>query len=245
MGKNPAFQFYPGDWIKDPELRSCSLAARGAWIDILILMSQCKPMGTLATDGVPWSDERIARALGGACDQSVTDAILELKKNGVLKQNKKGFYFSKRMCEIKCDRDKWKKRQRKHRVNRGKASLKCRAPVTPVSRPSSSSSSSSNIKEEIHTVHFEEFWVAYDKKTGRKDCEAWYKKNATDSIHKQIMESIEKWRASGNWDDKQYQFKPLNFLRKEYWREDPPVRNKTNTDGTDPVFRDKFLKGEV
>jgi hypothetical protein len=36
--KLPSFQFYPGDWMKDPALRSVSLEARGLWIDMLCLL---------------------------------------------------------------------------------------------------------------------------------------------------------------------------------------------------------------
>lgn len=136
--KTPAFLFYPGDWLKDPELQSCSLAARGAWIDIVCLMSQCKPFGMLATDGDPWDEERLARALRG-CDNSVTGAIEELKSSGVLKQNSRGFFYSKRLVEIERERKKWVKRQKTHRL----AKSARHADVTPLSRPSSSSSSSS------------------------------------------------------------------------------------------------------
>jgi len=34
----PAFLFYPGDWKKDPQLSKCSLATRGAWIELLCAM---------------------------------------------------------------------------------------------------------------------------------------------------------------------------------------------------------------
>jgi hypothetical protein len=36
--KRPAVLFYSGDWLKDPAVRKCSLAARGAWIDLLSYM---------------------------------------------------------------------------------------------------------------------------------------------------------------------------------------------------------------
>ena len=45
--KRPAFQFYPESWRTDAELRSCSLAARGLWIDLMCVMHQCKPYGHL------------------------------------------------------------------------------------------------------------------------------------------------------------------------------------------------------
>ena len=96
--------------------------------------------------------------------------------------------------------------------------------------------------KEIHMVKFEEFWDAYDKKTGRKDCEDWYRKNHCD--HSLIMDGLAKWKRSGNWSDKQYQFKPINFLKKEYWKEEPPLRNVINMDGTDQSLIDSILRGE-
>jgi len=35
MAKLPSFQFYPGDWLRDPQLRMASPASRGIWIDLL------------------------------------------------------------------------------------------------------------------------------------------------------------------------------------------------------------------
>lgn len=38
MGKNPAFQFYPGDWLKDASLKKCSPLTRGVWFEFLLAM---------------------------------------------------------------------------------------------------------------------------------------------------------------------------------------------------------------
>jgi hypothetical protein len=45
--KLPAFLFYPGDWMKDPQLRACSPAARGIWIDLLCAMHENGRTGTV------------------------------------------------------------------------------------------------------------------------------------------------------------------------------------------------------
>jgi hypothetical protein len=45
--KRPAFQFYPGDWLRDMALRSCSMEARGLWIEMLCLMHDAVPYGHL------------------------------------------------------------------------------------------------------------------------------------------------------------------------------------------------------
>jgi hypothetical protein len=59
--KRPSFQFYPGDWRMDGNLRRCSHAARGAWMDILCVLHESEeygvyrfPLADLAqTAGVP------------------------------------------------------------------------------------------------------------------------------------------------------------------------------------------------
>jgi len=45
MGKLPAFQFYPGDWIQDTA--TLSLSARGAWIDLLCALWRSPIRGQL------------------------------------------------------------------------------------------------------------------------------------------------------------------------------------------------------
>jgi hypothetical protein len=66
MSKIPAFQFYPGDWLKDPALRSCSRAARGLWMDMLCLMHESPSRGYLAKlDGSAYSTAELIGMLGG------------------------------------------------------------------------------------------------------------------------------------------------------------------------------------
>lgn len=38
--KAPAFQFYTGDWLKDPQLSMCSPSTRGVWMDLLCAMHE-------------------------------------------------------------------------------------------------------------------------------------------------------------------------------------------------------------
>lgn len=47
MAKQPAFQFYPGDWLKDTELHMCSMTTQGIWINILCRMWEQKERGKI------------------------------------------------------------------------------------------------------------------------------------------------------------------------------------------------------
>lgn len=50
MGKAPAFQFYPNDWLGDVELQAASSSSRGIWINALCRMWHSKTKGEIHGD---------------------------------------------------------------------------------------------------------------------------------------------------------------------------------------------------
>lgn len=96
--KKPAFQFYPGDWRKDPNLSRASLEAKGAMIEIMCLAFDCEKRGVLKTGKTPWTIEEIAHAIGGDKMKNI-EAIKELLKLNALKKDKKNTIFSSRMVK--------------------------------------------------------------------------------------------------------------------------------------------------
>lgn len=101
MSKSPGFWFFVGDWMKDPELRFCSLFARGLLVDLLCLMFESKEQGYLSKpNGEPRSDLDIVNAIsGGTCDEKI-EALRELEQNGVLSRDSRGVLFSRRIARI-------------------------------------------------------------------------------------------------------------------------------------------------
>src|SRR5579884_1019511 len=141
--KLPAFQFYPGDWLKDPNLRRCSKAAKGVWIDMMCLMFECEDRGILASGGVPWTKEEISAAIGGDHAENLA-CIEELLRKGVVSLTKLGAISNRRMVRDEEMRANHRARQHKYRkslqINKnGDADVT--HDVTRVSHPSSSSSS--------------------------------------------------------------------------------------------------------
>jgi len=96
--KRPAFQFYPADWRKDVELRSCSIAARGLWIDMLCIAHECEPYGHLAINGNGMSAAQIAGQVG-LTKQACAALLQELVDNGVARKTEEGVIYSKRMVK--------------------------------------------------------------------------------------------------------------------------------------------------
>ena len=108
MSKMPAFQFYSGDWLKDPELRACTLAARGLWIDCLCVMSESQDRGVLRLKtGKPVTPSQLARMVG-ATESQTRKALAELEGCGVLAYTTDGAICSKRMVEDEKRRQQMK-----------------------------------------------------------------------------------------------------------------------------------------
>ncbi len=141
MAKLPSFQFYPGDWLKDPNLRACSLAARGAWVDILCLMHESEQRGVLRVNSRAISVKKLSKSI--AC--CTPKLIQELVENGVVKVARRdGALYSKRLIKEEL--------RRRHKAQSGRKGGK-QTPSKPEANTqanpgsSSSSSSSSSLKE--------------------------------------------------------------------------------------------------
>ncbi|MGV3727749.1 hypothetical protein [Hydrogenophaga sp.] len=57
--KRPSFQFYPGDWQANSNLRRCTHAEKGVWLDVMCLMHDQPEYGILR-----WPLKEIAQAVG-------------------------------------------------------------------------------------------------------------------------------------------------------------------------------------
>lgn len=100
-GKSPGFWFFVGDWMKDTELRFCSLFARGLLVDLLCLMFESKERGYLSTpDGSPRSDESIVDAVSGGSQTEKLKALRELEASGVLSRDERGVLHSRRLAKL-------------------------------------------------------------------------------------------------------------------------------------------------
>jgi hypothetical protein len=62
--KLPAFQFYPGDWRKDPGVQALDYHDRGVWLEMICLMHESEERGKLLLNGKPMPDDALARLLG-------------------------------------------------------------------------------------------------------------------------------------------------------------------------------------
>ena len=183
MTKRPAFQFYPGDWLRDTGLRSCSAAARGLWMDILCFMHEGSPYGYLKVNHKVILSPNLARMCGLTL-QETDGCLAELAEAGVFEIDAEGVIFSRRMIR---DEELRNKRAACGHLG-GNPTLKDNHKVsvclsnevkqkpTPSSSSSSSSSNTSS-KEEVGApkksfLLDEEFWAEMKRHYPNVDVEA-------------------------------------------------------------------------
>ena len=94
--KRPSFQFYPADWLRDTALRTCSVGARGLWIDMICFMHEGTPYGHLKVGNKVILSSNLARMVGETID-TVDEWLDELKQAGVYETTEEGVIYSRRM----------------------------------------------------------------------------------------------------------------------------------------------------
>jgi hypothetical protein len=99
MSGLPWGKFWWKDWLTDPALSVCSLAAQGLWMRMLCIMSMCDPPGHLIlppSRGKTTEAKQVARMCLADARQ-VAPLLAELETRGVFSRNEAGSILSRRM----------------------------------------------------------------------------------------------------------------------------------------------------
>jgi len=103
--RRPWFKFYTCDWRADPALRSCSVAARGLWIDFLTIMHEATPYGHLLINGKVPSYYQISQIVG-LDYRVVKNLVAELERNSVFTRTTTSTITSRRMLRDEAKRQR-------------------------------------------------------------------------------------------------------------------------------------------
>lgn len=79
MSTRPSFQFYPDDWISNPNLRRCTFAEKGIWLEVMCILHDQDEYGVLR-----WPLKEIAETV-----KCRTSELQGLIRKGVLKGDDK------------------------------------------------------------------------------------------------------------------------------------------------------------
>lgn len=237
--KRPAFQFYPADWRKDVELRSCSIAARGLWIDMLCIAHECEPYGHLTINGKAMTAAQIAGQVGLTAPQTAK-LIAELRDNGVARVTPEGVFYSKRMVDdedLRNRRAAGGKEGAEHGIKGAEAGSKggrpkkskggFETPLTGFEEPPPSSSSSSSTSVDTPQPpkggcrRFEEFWTAWPKSERKQDkvkCAEKWRRGDLDPLADVVLADIELKRQTEKWRSGFIEA-PLVYLNGRRWED--------------------------
>lgn len=242
--KRPSFQFYPGDWRANANLRRCSPAARGAWVDVLCVLHDsdeygvCRwPLIDLANaSGVPLklAQELVSKDVLKGADKGAKPYIYTPRHAGkdgdpvTLVEPLDGpCWYSSRFVRDEyvrlrrgsntqfTDTNQPPKHKPKHKPKVGIGGRQ----GDGSSSASSSSSSSSNKTPKGAPAGFDEFWSAYPKKEAKPTAlRAFAKVKVPLEV---LLSAIAKQRVSEKWvkDGGQYIPMPATWLNGERWND--------------------------
>lgn len=200
--RRPSFQFYPADWRNNANLRRCSPAARGIWIDVMCVLHDSDEYGVVRWPLVDLANSanapiKLVRELVEKCvlkghDKRLQAAFIYVPRSGrkdgepvtLLAIQDGPVWYSSRMVKDEYVRTI---RGESSRFGEGNSESPKAAPKPPFGDGSTSSSSttssslrsednSSGQAESKYPTEFEEAWTAYPDRPGRSKadaCKAW------------------------------------------------------------------------
>jgi uncharacterized protein YdaU (DUF1376 family) len=258
MAKMPAFQFYPGDWIQDT--RILTLAAKGAWIDILCALWRSQTRGSLTLPLMGW-----ARLLGCTADQAAA-VITELVDMRICDSNldeslSRGLLSGDRKAEVRLECRRMTREEKDRKINalcqqRHRSKGKSKAGVREEVRSLSSSSSSYPLispngglcEEDL----FEIFWSSYPtrRQTGRKNAFAEFRKLKPDrEMLDRMLSALDCQKQSPDWLKEEGRYVPgiKKWLEDRYWERVPAelaVEARSRDEpGADPLWEYVVIDG--
>lgn len=94
--RRPADLWYWNDWFSSFDVRSCSLAARGLWMDMLGIMRNAEAKGSLTVNGKQIDGKHMAK-ITGAPEDEINSCLRELEDNNVFSRLEDGTIINRRM----------------------------------------------------------------------------------------------------------------------------------------------------
>lgn len=238
-GKSPGFWFFTGDWMKDPELRFCSIFARGLLVDLLCLMFEGKRCGYLSKpDGTPRSDADVVSAISGGTTEEKLAALYELESSGVLSRDENGVLYSRRLARLA---ELSEKRKQSGSKGGSKTQAKAKASVKQTDKQNTGVSDSVSDSVSVSTeakkktiqkkTYGEEFSAWYDefpRKTHKAEAAVKYplavaivkKQHPDQDPHEILISAARSYARSRSGEEPKFTKNPSAWLHSERWNDE-------------------------
>lgn len=248
MSERPWLKWYPSDWRADPRLRTCSLTARGLWTEMICLMHEAEPYGSLLVNAAPVSEKQLA-SLVGASAREVRNCLHELEAAGVFSVDN-GVMFSRRMRRDheKAERDKANGKgggnpRLKHGVNPEDKAQRLEArnqKLEPDQERSDGSLRSPVARADANRDAFDEFWKLYPNKVGKQAAYKAFVKSAKSGAvtFDRMLFAL---TAYVNKTDDRPWCNPATWLNEGRWDDQPTPEVQRNGQGNVIAAADKLV----
>ncbi len=231
MSKNPAFLFYPNDFIAGTNLMTNEQV--GKYIRLL-----CYQYG----QGHLSEEDMIV--VCGSYDKKIFSKF---------KQDEDGNYYNERLEEEMLKRQKYCDAQTKNVKKRwGNNDTTVYTVVDTTVLPTNIPSGNENINEDINNIdndnnnlyfqRFNIFWEKYPKKRDKERalC-AFLRIKPSEELFEQIMNALEIQKRCAQWQDNQYIPYPATWLNGKRWEDEIPDGEVGSFD-TDDFFQDALKR---
>ena len=238
----PATLWFWDDWFSSFDVRACSLAARGLWMDMLGIMARAEIMGTLTINGKQVNNTILAGIVGKA-EAEIESPLAELEENRVFSHLPDGTIICRRMfnesqrkemiSKIKAAAGKKGAEARWQTDGRGMAEPQkedMAKGMAKMALPNQSNPNQSNktkrdgrIQSEFDPL-FEEFWKGYPKKIAKDYAREKFMILARAGKIPELMKATKGYMdyLKDQHIKKNFKQEPLNpatFLTKNRWRD--------------------------
>jgi len=221
--KLPYIKFYVRDWMMSIDLRRCSYAARGLWIEMMCLMSMDR-YGYLEHNGEAINEaelESLTMGLSVGDNGRVKGLLAELEQHKVFSRDENGCIYSRRMVadyEKRCIFEEYGKHGGNPRLT--KRPLKGED-KNITQNPEPTLGLTQGVNPPCGSP-FDEFWKDYPKKIGKGA--AWKAFGKASKITKLpiLLAAIKLQARSEQWQKAGGQFvpTPATWLNEERWNDE-------------------------
>lgn len=216
--RRPADLWFWSDWFSSIDVRSCSLAAQGLWVNMLGIMSKSDRKGFLSINGKQMDSKELAKFVGVFKDE-VEELLIELEYYKVFSRDADGTIYNRRM---ERESDLSRKRAEAGRLGglkqtSSKSESKSESKHEATLESEYDNDSYSSIKED----NFHTWWERYPRKLGKQDAVKAYAaalKTATvDDLSKALDAYLVEIKRLST--EEKFIKHPATFLRADRWRD--------------------------
>ena len=193
MSKDPAFLFYPNDYIGGT--MGMTLEEKGAYIELLMMQFNRGHMG----------GHMIGQAVGQLWDKIKVKFV----------QDSKGLWYNERLEQEQNKRKQFTNSRKNNLL--GKNQYTDKGGHTTSDMEDEDEDVNKDVIINVDNIEFDIFWNLYDKKIKRKKVEPKWDK-LTKEVQQKIIDYIPKYIESQ--PDKVYRLHPETFLNNESWNDE-------------------------